>query len=312
MEVEYGTLQDIGSWMELVKEVRWNFPGLETIEALEDHRQTVLRFMGEKRALCVKDRDKIIGVLLLSQKHNMICCLAVDPAHRRNGIASALLEKALSELDRSKDITVTTFRENDERGAAPRGLYKRFGFTEGKLLVEFGYPVQEFVLQGKISIRKAEPGDEKILAHIQTESWKAAFADILPPEELERCTNPEKAEQMYHSVLRREGCNMAIEFVADQPHCIAAWGKNRLGLGDTVGELICIHSLQNNWAKGYGSLMMQYVLAQLQQEGYKSAVLWVFEANTRARKFYEKHGFQLTEQKKQTNGIWELLYMRSL
>ena len=148
MEVEYGTLQDIESWMELVKEVRWNFPGLETQAALEDHRQTVLRFMGEQRALCVKDGDKVIGVLLLSKTHNMICCLAVDPAYRRNGIASALLKKAFAELNRSKDITVTTFRANDEKGTAPRALYKRFGFTEGKLLVEFGYPVQEFVLKG--------------------------------------------------------------------------------------------------------------------------------------------------------------------
>lgn len=105
--------------------------------------------MGEHRALCVKDGDKVIGVLLLSKKHNKICCLAVDPAHRRNGIASALLEKALSELDSSREITVTTFRENDEKGTAPRALYKRFGFEEGKLLVEFGYPVQEFVLRGK-------------------------------------------------------------------------------------------------------------------------------------------------------------------
>ena len=150
MRVEYGKPQDIDLWMGLVEEVRWNFPGLETQEALEDHRQTVLRFMGEKRALCVKNTDRIVGVLLLSKKHNMICCLAVDPAHRRNGIASALLEKALLELDRSKDITVTTFQENDEKGVAPRGLYKRFGFTEGKLLVEFGYPVQEFVLRGKV------------------------------------------------------------------------------------------------------------------------------------------------------------------
>lgn len=150
MEVEYGTLQDIESWMELVRQVRWNFPGLETQAALEDHRRIVLRFMGEQRALCVKDGDKVIGVLLLSKKHNMICCLAVDPAYRRNGIASALLEKALLELDRSRDITVTTFRENDEKGVAPRRLYKRFGFTEGKLLVEFGYPVQEFVLRGKV------------------------------------------------------------------------------------------------------------------------------------------------------------------
>ena len=147
MEVEYGTLQDIESWMELVKEVRWNFPGLETQEALEDHRQTVLRFMGEQRALCVKDGDEVIGVLLLSKTHNMICCLAVDPAYRRKGIASALLKRALAELDSSREITVTTFRENDEKGTAPRALYKRFGFAEGKQLVEFDYPVQEFVLR---------------------------------------------------------------------------------------------------------------------------------------------------------------------
>ena len=55
MKVEYGTSLDIESWMELVQSVSWNFPGLETEVAIEDHRQTVLRFMGENRALCVKD-----------------------------------------------------------------------------------------------------------------------------------------------------------------------------------------------------------------------------------------------------------------
>ena len=163
-----------------------------------------------------------------------------------------------------------------------------------------------------VTIREAVTGDEKILAHIQTESWQVAFADILSPEELERCTNLEKAEQMYHSVLRRGDCNMAIEFVADQPHCIAAWGKNRCDLGDAVGELICIHSLQTGWGKGYGSAMMQYVLARLQQEGFESVILWVFEANIRARKFYEKHGFALTEQKELANGITELMYAKDI
>ncbi len=150
MEVGYGASRDIDSWMDLVRQVRWNFPGLETQAALEDHRQTVLRFMGEHCAFCMKDRGKVIGVLLLSKKHNMICCLAVAPQYRRSGIASALLKKALFELDRTKDITVTTFRQNDEKGAAPRTLYKRFGFSGGKLLEEYGYPVQEFVLRGNL------------------------------------------------------------------------------------------------------------------------------------------------------------------
>ena len=150
MEVQYGTLSEIDSWMELVQRVRWNFPGLETEVAIEDHRQTVLRFMGENRALCVKDAEEVVGVLLLSKKHNMICCLTVTPEYLRNGIASALLEKALSELDRSKDITVTTFRDNDKKGIAPRALYKQFGFVEEKLLIENDYPVQRFVLRGSL------------------------------------------------------------------------------------------------------------------------------------------------------------------
>ncbi len=150
MKVEYGTSLDIESWMELVQSVSWNFPGLETEAAIEDHRKTFLRFMSENRALCVKLDDKVVGVLLISKKHNMICCLAVAPEYRRKGIASALLEKALSELDRSKDITETTFRDNDEKGIAPRALYKQFGFVEEKLLIENDYPVQRFVLRGRL------------------------------------------------------------------------------------------------------------------------------------------------------------------
>lgn len=141
-----GERGDIGAWMELVREVSPVFPGLETEEALEDHKNTVLRFMGEKRALCVKIRGKIAGVLLFSVKHNMICCLAVSPAHRKEGIGSALLAAALERLDGSRDITVSTFREGDERGIAARALYKKFGFEDGGLTEEFGYPNQILVL----------------------------------------------------------------------------------------------------------------------------------------------------------------------
>ena len=150
MNVEYGTSMDIESWMDLVKLVSWNFPGLETEADIENHRKTVLRFMDENRALCVKETDKVVGVLLISKKHNMICCLAVAPEYRRNGIASLLLQKALAELDSSKDITVITFRDNDEKGIAPRALYKKFGFVEEKLMIENDYPVQRFILRGRL------------------------------------------------------------------------------------------------------------------------------------------------------------------
>ena len=146
MEAVWGDSSLIDSWMQLIIKVRWNLPGLETEESLDKHKQTVLKFMSKKQALCVINKETVVGVLLFSRNKNMICCLAVDPEHRKQGLASILLRKALDELDRSKRITVSTFRENDDKGIAPRALYRKFGFQEGEMTEEFGYPNQVFVL----------------------------------------------------------------------------------------------------------------------------------------------------------------------
>lgn len=53
----------------------------------------------------------------------------------------------LTKLDRSKDIVVDTFREADEKGKAPRTMYKSLGFTEGELCMNMDYPVQRFILK---------------------------------------------------------------------------------------------------------------------------------------------------------------------
>ena len=57
MELLLGETTDIDSWMKLVKQVSWNFPGLETTENIDEHRDTVLKFMDKKQALCVKNKE---------------------------------------------------------------------------------------------------------------------------------------------------------------------------------------------------------------------------------------------------------------
>lgn len=146
MRLVYGVPDDIDEWMNLVKRVRWNFSGLETQKALNEHQETVLKFMGKRQAICVKAADEIAGVMLFSRGRNMICCLAVSPEYRRCGVASMLMDEVLSQLDGTRDITVSTFRADDEKGLAPRALYEKYGFVPGALVEEFGYPNQVFVL----------------------------------------------------------------------------------------------------------------------------------------------------------------------
>lgn len=54
------------------------------------------------------------------------------------------------------------------------------------------------------TIESGKLGEEEIFAHIQTESWKAAFRDILDEQILERCTQPEKAIAMYRRLFTRK------------------------------------------------------------------------------------------------------------
>ena len=124
MEVQLGRNQDVDEWMKLVEEISWNFPGLETKEGLDEYRETLLRFIGKEQALCVRSDIEVMGVLLFSRGKNMICCLGILPKYRRCGIATMLLDAALEQLDRTKEITVSTFREEDEKGIAPRPCIK--------------------------------------------------------------------------------------------------------------------------------------------------------------------------------------------
>ena len=147
MTIELGTEQDIDSWMRLVEKVKDAFPGLETREAMDEHKNTVLDFMGKAAAICAKEHGEIVGTLLFSRENNMLCFLAVDAEHRRQHIAEKMVSFMLTKMDPRSDISVTTYRDGVPGGTAAGAFYKRIGFTEGKLTEEFGSLVQEFVLK---------------------------------------------------------------------------------------------------------------------------------------------------------------------
>ena len=162
------------------------------------------------------------------------------------------------------------------------------------------------------TIRKVRKGDENVLARIQTESWKAAFADILDAETLKRCTDINKATDMYRRTIDENMGNGYILSVEGKPHCIAYWDSARDADFSGKAELICIHSLPDNWRRGYGGIMMDRVIEDIKAAGFSEVVLWVFRDNTRARAFYESEGFTLTDISKTVLGTVEVLYLRKI
>ena len=146
IEIRFASHNQLNSWMDLIDQVRWNFPGLETPELLDGHRETVIKNINRRSAICAIHNGVVIGALLFSTKHQMLSFLAVHPKYRQKGIATKMVTLMLEQMPADQDVVVTTFRENDEKGVAPRALYQKLGFVEAELTSEFNYPLQKFVL----------------------------------------------------------------------------------------------------------------------------------------------------------------------
>lgn len=135
---------DIPAWMALVDIVADDFPGLDIADYIETLKQNIAR----KSTLCVKRGKEIAGILLFSPKHHCLSCMAVHPDYHRHGIATKLVAEILRRMPMG-DISVTTFRNDDSKGDAPRALYLKFGFIPEELITDFDYPMQRFVLHRK-------------------------------------------------------------------------------------------------------------------------------------------------------------------
>lgn len=140
MKTITATVSDVNPWTEPIDKVNDGLPKSKTKRAVSG----AFKFVSQKRAIRAKDGDQVAGMLIYSTKQNMICCLAVEEGYRHKGLATALLCKGIQKLNQTLPIVVSTFREDDPKGAIPRALYKKFGFVPCELSVEYDRPVQIF------------------------------------------------------------------------------------------------------------------------------------------------------------------------
>ncbi len=60
----YAQVQDIDAWMRMIGIVTDNFPGLDSVNAIYEYRQIVLKNILRGTALCVKFGNEIVGVMM--------------------------------------------------------------------------------------------------------------------------------------------------------------------------------------------------------------------------------------------------------
>ena len=165
-------------------------------------------------------------------------------------------------------------------------------------------------MANQVHIRGVRPGDAQQLAYIQTESWKAAFQDIVPADILSKCTEMGPAAAMYNRLLAENVGHGYLLELDGKPHAMAWWDDTREKDMPGFAELICIHSLPDNWHRGYGKQLMAQVLEDVQRAGYGKIMLWVFEQNPPAIRFYESLGFTASGRTQPALGAVEAMYSK--
>jgi len=153
-----------------------------------------------------------------------------------------------------------------------------------------------------ITIRKALPEDALKLTTIHDACWQSAYSGIIPHEYLmDRISRQEQRVINIKNFLADPNCGMYCVEINNKIIGRLAFAKCEDSDKQKAGEIGSIYLLEEFWNKGYGKEMLDFALTNLRNMEFNEIILWVLEENTRARKFYEKHGFVLDGANRELN-----------
>ncbi len=169
-------------------------------------------------------------------------------------------------------------------------------------------------------IRDARPEDAAGIAAAHIRSWQAAYRGLLPTTFLDGLEDAVPGRTTWWQrvleatpddlvVAERNGEVIGFARVArcrDDDH----------GLLHRRGEVQAIYLVESAWGLGMGRALMAEAERRIAARRLTGACLWVLEANTRARRFYEAAGWAPdgTEKTETMSGttLHEVRYVREL
>jgi GNAT superfamily N-acetyltransferase len=170
------------------------------------------------------------------------------------------------------------------------------------------------------NVRPATARDGDAVGRVQVESWRAAYAGLLP-EEAVAGFDIEARQRLWREWLAetpatRFGGPASELFVAELDGDVVGFANVGEARDEArEGELYAIYVDPSCWGRGVGRALIERAEEALRAAGFREAILWVLEGNARAERFYGSAGWTEDGRKAdefQGAEVVELRYRKSL
>ena len=147
-------------------------------------------------------------------------------------------------------------------------------------------------MSGQVKLRPARPGDAAAIARVHVETWRAAYAGVVPDAYLVAMTESKQALQ-WNTAIRRAVAPEAV-LVAESGDLpggrIVGFGScGRARKRPGMGEVFTLYVAPDWQGRGIGRRLLYGLFAKLKAGGLNEALVWVLSDNP-ARFFYEAMG----------------------
>jgi GNAT superfamily N-acetyltransferase len=162
-------------------------------------------------------------------------------------------------------------------------------------------------------VRPATGVDTEAMGVLHVRAWQVGYADVMPAAYLDGLRAAERTEMWRRGI---EDGRAHIIVSTDDDGTVRGFACAGLEREDgDVGELFALNVDPAAWGAGHGSALLESATAWLATQ-WNEAVLWVVDANPRARALYERAGWRAdgTERSDEVLGavVSEVRYRRSL
>jgi len=167
------------------------------------------------------------------------------------------------------------------------------------MMVQLENPTLQRITEGDLRIREARIEDCPDLARIQVDSYRTAYAGILPDEYLARFTYEEQ-ERDWRDLLASGLSDILLVAEADDGG-IAGYALGRPDSSDIApyeSELVSLHVRRPLQKQGVGRALVAAMAERLAAQGCGSLMLWVLAENMPARRFHELLGGDLISERR--------------